>query len=346
MSVRIAVDGIGLVGGFGCGVEDAIKAIIDGGKPNGEAEAVTVDGKRDVPVYLANIEELYRFIGKKKLRRVSRLSRLAVLGACLAIEDAAGEIPLDSDRVGVIVATGYGASSCTFGFLNTIIDAGDALASPTLFSNSVDSSAACMVTIQLQILGPCLTVMQFEMSPLAGLIAARQWLTDGRVDRVLVGAVDEINDVLMYCREQFFAGSNDGPVLPLEFDRQSSVAGEGVAFMLLRRDEGPPPKYGFIGDLTWARADSADVARLCDNEQVILGAVGDRKLGFKYQSMLATGREYRSFADVYGGIPSGQGFDVALSLLAMNRGQLAGQARCVKLDREGNCGVVDLQGLA
>ena len=131
--------------------------------------------------------------------------------------------------------------------------------------------------------------------------------------------------------------------MPLEFDRQSSVAGEGVAFMSLRRDEGTPPKYGYIGDLIWARTDSADILRLCDSEQVILGSDGDRKLGFEYQSMLAKGREYRSFADIYGSIPSGQGFDVALSLLAMNRGQIPSPARCVKLDREGNCGIVDLQ---
>ncbi len=344
MSDRMAIHGIGLVGGFGCGLDDAGAAIANGGRPNCVQTTRTPTGERETPTYRAELDELWRFMPKSKVRRVNRMSRMAILGAALALEDAGASIPVDSDRVGVILATGYGASSSTFGFLDAIIDEGDEFASPTTFSNSVDCSAASNITILLKIHGACLTINQFEMSPIAALIAARGWLASKRVDTVVLGAVDEINDVLTYCRECFFGGGDRGAVEPLAFDRQTAIAGEGAAFLVLGRDEGAPGRYGWISQLQWTRTLDGGRPEVAYDGPLVLGADGHRICGRRYRDSFAPERICRSFADVYGSLPTGQAFDVALAALATQRGLLPHHLGCVKLDRNGNCAVIGLEG--
>ena len=95
------------------------------------------------------------------------------------------------ERLGVIIASGYGALKTTFAFLDSYLDFGYACSSPTHFSNSVHNAAAAHVSMQLQATAPSLTVSQFEMSTASALLTAAQWLAERRVERVLLGAVDE-----------------------------------------------------------------------------------------------------------------------------------------------------------
>ena len=339
MTCRMAIRGIGLVGGFGCGTEAALNALRKGGKPDDFLMLKVPTGTVKCPVYLANPHPLREFVSPRKLRRVNKYSQLAALAACMALQDAGQAIDQHSNT-GVIVASGYGASTTTFAFLDDIILEGDSFASPTLFSNSVHSSAASQVTILLQIKGPCLTVVQFEMSMIAALFNAYVWLRDRKVDAVLLGGVDEINHLLVYCYYNYYGDDMPHEIRPLDYGTQTAIPGEGSAFMVLTRDEGDTPAYGYIDGLSWEKPDEYVVP---EDVLVIPGLDGHRACGLQYRKLLhgVDRAKIKTFSQIYGSMPSGQVFDVALACVAARNGLIPNSYCSVKLSAKGNLGIVD-----
>jgi 3-oxoacyl-[acyl-carrier-protein] synthase II len=217
-----------VAGAFGSGSE-ALKAALARGTPAKAPEEVKIPGGETVRALLADTEELSRFMDRRQLRRIDRYARLALLGAHLAIADAGVTAPLGA-RTALVIASGYGAVASTFGFLDTMIEGGDALSSPTLFSNSVHNAAAAQISMALDITGPNLTVTQLGISVTSALVGAAHLLAEGAADAVLFGAVDEFSPVYAY--------GIDGIQGP-------AIHGEGTAFFwLTRRVE--DAKYGFL----------------------------------------------------------------------------------------------------
>ena len=136
-------------------------------------------------------------------------------------------------KIGIILATAFGAQVTTFDFLDGILDYGDAAVSPTTFSNSVHNAAASYVSLSLNIQGPTLTVTQFRFSFQSALQLAKTWLDQERCEYVLVGAVDQYGDVLGYISEQKLTAAMDGRIKPFAFNPTCQVPGEGGFFFLL-----------------------------------------------------------------------------------------------------------------
>ncbi|MFZ1198667.1 MAG: beta-ketoacyl synthase N-terminal-like domain-containing protein, partial [Desulfobacterales bacterium] len=201
------VTGIGVVGGFGCGVA-ALAAAMHGNTagPPGAFRIRTAHVRADVDALLADITPLADFFPKKALRRIDRFTRLALLGSCLALADAR----LDAERrgrMGIIVATGYGSTCDTFDFLNTTVDEDDPCRSPIRFANSVHSAAAAHISAFLNEHGPTLTINQYDMSVPLAFLTACQWLEEDRVDSVLVGGADEFSRAMGYDAQQLPTGA-------------------------------------------------------------------------------------------------------------------------------------------
>ena len=194
-----------------------------------------------------DISELYDFLPKKKLRRVDRWSRMALLAAGKALDDTDPKL-INKDDTGVIVATGFGALQTTFDFLDSYIEKGDKLASPIHFSNSVHNAAAAHIAICYGITGPNLTVSQFDMSFVSALITAKAWLETGEVGAVLLGTSDAFCDVLGYCIDRF--------------TRQKGTKGysfgEGAAFFILTR-EVKNAKYGYLNNINIGNYEREDL---------------------------------------------------------------------------------------
>ncbi|MHC4213216.1 MAG: beta-ketoacyl synthase N-terminal-like domain-containing protein [Planctomycetota bacterium] len=338
MTCRMAIRGIGLAGGFGCGCQAALNALANGSKPNDFMDVKIPTGTVSYPVYLADPASLKEFVKPQKLRRVNRYSRLATLAAAMALEDAGQSIDQRSET-GVIVASGYGASTTTFAFLDDILLEGDIFASPTLFSNSVHSAAASHITILLQIKGPCLTVVQFEMSMIGALFNAYAWLRDRKVDTVLLGGVDEINHLLLYCYHNFYGDDIPYEIKPLDYGTQTAIPGEGAAFMVLTRDEGDVPAYGYIDGLSWENPDEYVVP---EDVTIVPGLDGHRACGLQYRKLLhgVDRAKIKTFSQIYGSMPSGQVFDVALGCVAARNGLIPNSYCSVKLSAKGNLGIV------
>ncbi len=259
----IQVRGIGPLGGFGAGITPLEKCI--DGRCDISPEMLTIEKNRQLMAlacFKADTSRLIEFISPKKLRRIDHLSRMALLGAGLAIADAKLS-PEELEDTGIILATGYGALDTGFSFLSSFLDKGDQLSKPTLFSNSVHNAAAAYISIFFGIKGPSLSVSQFDLSFASALLTAMLWIKEGRVKSVLVGGVDEYCDVLGYAAKNLHTTRNN---LPL-------TLGEGGCFFVLSKSA----VCNETGYARLAQVDIFDQKRtpfLAKNRLVILGSPG------------------------------------------------------------------------
>ncbi len=223
--------GIGTVCSAGVGIGSFENALQRGWREPSIVEARNVPGG-SCPVYQVNLEAAADRTLLKKIRRADKLSKMAVVAAAEALRDGGVQAGPGAD-LGVIVATAFGAHVTTFGFLDNILDYGDAAVSPTTFSNSVHNAAASYVASSLDIKGPTLTVTQFRFSFQAALQLAETWIDQKRCASVLVGAVDQYGDVLGYICDRKLTLAKDGRIKPFMFNPTCLVPGEGAAFFLL-----------------------------------------------------------------------------------------------------------------
>lgn len=313
--MRAAIRGLGIVGGFGSGIEKLKHTLISGKRTPKLIQLSIKKRTIEMPVYLCDTSPMEAFLNKRALRRVDHFSRLALLGSFLALEDA-DMLQADHENFAIIIATGYGASNTTFSFLDTAFDDGDACASPTLFSNSVHNAAAAHVSILLKARGPNLTVSQFEMSVPSAMLAACQWLEDRVADAVLLGGVDEYCSVLGYCWQRFFGADPPVSMKPVEWKTQSAIIGEGSAFFLLTRDEGDEPKYGFITDIQIGHVRKYKPQSPGD-AFLFLGADGQKSSGIYYSRHIPHGARSAVYTPLYGSLPVGLAFDMAIGALSV-----------------------------
>ena len=315
--MRIAVKGIGVTGGFGCGVAELAAALEGGVGRVAELTVPSAQGLLQLPAFRAETERLEEFVAKRALRRIDHYSKLGLLGAYLALADA-GLLGSDLSRLGVVVASGYGATATTFAFLDSIISDGDICASPTHFANSVHNSAAANISILLGAKGPSLTVSQFDMSVPSALVSARQWLAEGRVDAVLLGAIDELSDLIGYLQERRRGPRHARSISPLATGEESSIIGEGAAFLLLtREDEGRA--YCTIDTVDTGSRYGGSIS-LPDDALLLLGADGRRELGGRYRATVPAGSRVACYAPLYGSMPAAVAFDLAAAALILQKG--------------------------
>ena len=318
--MRMAVKGIGVTGGFGCGVDDLRRALADGRSPLETISVSTAGGPVELPAFRAATDRLEEFVAKRTLRRIDNFSRMGLLGAYQALADA-GMLESDHSRMGVIVASGYGATSTTFAFLDSLINDGDICASPTHFANSVHNAAAANISIQLGATGPSLTVSQFDMSVPSALLTARQWLAEGRVDSVLFGAIDELSELIAYIWLRQRGSGGNSPPNPLNTGEDTAVLGEGAAFFLLTRAEEETDGYCAIDGVTtgclWSSAPPLIPERL-----TLLGADGRGEFGSRYRDVVSPGAACSCYTPLYGSFPAGQAFDLAVAALILKEGQI------------------------
>lgn len=315
---RITVQGLGVVGGFGVGVDDLRRALLTGRSPRASLSVPTGSGPIELAAFRADTSSLKDFVPLRALRRMDHFSRMGLLAAHLALQDA-GLQPADGtaashENLGVIIASGFGATTTTYALLDSIIQDGDACTSPTHFANSLHNACSANISIALGATGPNLTVSQFDLSVPSALLSARQWLLDGRVERVLFGAVDELSDLIGYLWFRKRGLTPSGPMKPLNFEAETAIPGEGAAFLVLSRvDEAQ-------GYCTLEEVDTGACAGpvATASDLLVLGADGRRELGARYAAQAGSAT---CFTPLYGSLPAAPAFDLAVAALMLKEGR-------------------------
>jgi hypothetical protein len=158
----------------------------------------------------------------KRMRRADRFSRMAAVAALDAWKRAGGSRgEVARGRIGLIVTSGFGPHCRGFRFLDGLLDCGDSAASPTDFSHSVHGTAAAYITELLELRGPVLSTTDFEVGFEEAVVLAQCWLSEGTCQRVLVGAVEELGEVMLHCVGRMIA------------PEQPTFLGEGALFFML-----------------------------------------------------------------------------------------------------------------
>jgi hypothetical protein len=130
-----------------------------------------------------------RYIPKNKLRRMDRLTRLALHTAHSALEEA-GVSMVD----GVIMGVGQTTSSTLDSMLRKMIAQQEGLTNPTSFMNSLLSTAAGQIALQLACEGYTNTHSQRGFSVEAALLDASLQLGDNPGQSFVVGGLDVTHD--------------------------------------------------------------------------------------------------------------------------------------------------------
>ncbi len=316
---RIVIEGIGVVGGFGCGISDLSRALTEAAFSPGTFDLSTGSGTVRIPAFQADDSRLVEFIPVRTLRRIDRFSRLALLGSHLALADA--ELPeAERSRLGIIIASGYGPTGITYAFLKSFINDGDICASPTYFANSVHNSAAAHISIQLGAMGPNLTVTHFHLSVPSALATARLWLAEGKAQRVLFGAVDELSELIGYVRYRTRDAGPAVPMTPLRTEMETSIPGEGAAFLLLARESAARCGYCALDASTTGCPPISGIP-LPEPGLLVLGADGCRESGRRYAAVAQNAR-VACYTPLYGSMPAGPAFDAAAAALMLKGGRV------------------------
>ena len=304
--------GIGTLCARGSGIAAFEEALREGWRAPSRFELPAGSG-RERSAYLVDLDAVPDRTLLKKLRRADKLSKMSVLAAADALADSGIE-QLARKRIGTILSTAFGAHVTTFGFLDDILDFGDAGVSPTTFSNSVHNAAASYVTSSLSLLGPTLTVSQFRFSFQSALQLALTWLEQGRCDHVLVGAADLYGDVLGYvCQEKLTAAAN-GRITPFDFAPTCQVPGEGAVFFLLGKEEGPN---------AYCRVDAVctgeDRYRDRPVDLNVIDADGSFPDESAYRALLSPEIPTAAYSPIFGSMMIGGAFNLAAAALMLKR---------------------------
>lgn len=245
----IKLNGVGVVAPFGNGLENFKNVHKNLSDHRGIIPtiptAIPVDESLGFPYFKASTSEINDYFSSKQIRRIDHFSKMALLAASLAVEDAGFQLADIQETTGVILATGHGAMNSTYAFKDSINKRGDSFASPIFFSKSIHNASMANLTIQLGIKGPNLTISQHSFSFQSAMLTACTWINEGLCEQVLMGGADEFCETLGYCIERFKQESNNA------YNTQA-IPGEGSSFFLLS-SPGPENKnennHGSISEI-------------------------------------------------------------------------------------------------
>lgn len=318
--MNVSIQGIGALGGFGCGVTALEKALVHQPPIGQWVHFETIHGSVQVPGMLADPSPLANHVPKPALRRMNHNNRIALLAAFMALTDAGMLENHTRGRMGIIVGTGYGATCNDFDFQHLSRDGADFSGSPTRFSNSVHNAAAAYISIAIKENGPNHSISHLDMSFSAALVTAIQWLQEDRVDTVLVGGIDEFNKAVAY---QWYCDHmrSQPPDQQLPLVDVPPLVGEGACFFVLspaKDDAGP---YGIIEGAALERKPHS-LKSLPAAEAYILSANGSKRQSDGFTDGLPAQARVASYAHIYGMMPVGAAFDLAIAALNLQHDNL------------------------
>lgn len=245
MRAEAVVTGLGTIGPCGQGREALARALL-AGKPAVAEVDRRAGVHRETGARLAGLvrdRDLSRWIAPAAGRRMCFPSKLAVAAARMALAEAGLDAAdTGASRVGVYLSTTFGAGLFTELLLKQVFLEGAETAQPFYFSECVANAPAAQLAIAVGARGPNMMLTQRESGPILAVARAAQAVREGRVDRALAGAVEEVTPLLHALLDRFGAlalPSGGRAEMPRPFDRRRDgfLAGEGATVLVLERED-------------------------------------------------------------------------------------------------------------
>ncbi|MBO4511354.1 MAG: beta-ketoacyl synthase chain length factor [Victivallales bacterium] len=161
------------------------------------------------------------------LRRIPHYARMGLAAALDALKALPSQVA--QKDVGLVIATAHAGQKNGLDFMDSILDNGPRLSSPTAFSHAVNNMGTGLISLYLNLQGPCCTVTQFELSFAGALQAAGALLYGNQAPLVLLGCMDELD-------------TRFTKVCSAYLGTAPQTRSEGAAFFLLGKSDGIPPE--------------------------------------------------------------------------------------------------------
>lgn len=171
-----------------------------------------------------------KFIDPKQLRRMSKVIRMGMVSALVAMKDA-GIDHADS----IITATGMGCQADTEKFLNAMLENDEGLLNPTAFIHSTHNTIGAQIALLLGNHNYNFTYVHRSFSFESTLLDALMQLNEKTAKNILVGGIDEITEESWKIKTQigFYKKEAISNMHLLKDPQQGALAGEGSAFFML-----------------------------------------------------------------------------------------------------------------
>lgn len=182
------------------------------------------------------------YLGEKGLRNFDRLTRMLIVAAKHALEDAGLKrdgafTHVPPERVGICAATAYGSLD-SITEINRVAELEHPrYLNPSRFPNTVINSAAGYVGIWEGLEGPNVTIVDGNCGALDAVLTAETHLARGRADALLVGGAEVLSEPLYLAFEKLGVISDgDRHSEPGDVTSQGTHLGEGVALMAVETE--------------------------------------------------------------------------------------------------------------
>lgn len=219
---RVAVTGIGVVSANGIGADAFWDGLVSEA-PTGAREIVDWDPEPWFTV--------------KEARRTDRFAQFSVAAAAMALEDA-GELGVDLDRAGVLIASGVGGLHTLEDQIVIRHEKGPKRVSPFLVPMMMSNAAAASVSMRFGWRGPCETTVTACAASTHAIGNAARLVAYGVCDAVMTGGSEAaITPTGVAGFSNMTALSPTGVSRPFDVARDGFIIAEGAGVLLLEEME-------------------------------------------------------------------------------------------------------------
>jgi 3-oxoacyl-[acyl-carrier-protein] synthase II len=184
------------------------------------------NAKRDADFLTRGEPDYEQWIDVRQLRRMSRIIKMGVTSALMALKNSGIEKP-DA----IITGTGYGCLDDSGIFLSKVVDENNPVLNPTPFIQSTHNTIGSQIALLLQCLGYNQTYSQGSFSFEHALLDAVLLSNENPEQKILVGGVDEITTFSAAILKRF-KSYRDKDSFTLETN-EGLIIGEGAAYYVL-----------------------------------------------------------------------------------------------------------------
>ncbi len=171
------------------------------------------------------------YINPKLLRRMSKIVRMGIVSASLAIKDSGIDNP-DA----ILTGTGMGCQIDTEKFLNSMIENNEGLLTPTSFIQSTHNTVGGAIALGIQNHNYNLTYVHRAFSFESALLDSIMLLHENKAKNVLLGGFDEITEEswLIKTKIDFYKPNAVSNLNIITDTQKGALAGEGSSFFVLK----------------------------------------------------------------------------------------------------------------
>jgi len=236
----VVITGLGAVSPLGLDVRSTWENMLAG---RTGAARISVYDPSDLPTQFAAIIQDFdarKYLGRREVRRLGRLTHLAIAATEEAIADAGLDLAQeDPTRVGIEMGSAFGALNIVEDQACVIREKGPRAINPAVAPAVLITTTPCHMAIRYGIRGPANSPVAACATGVVALGEAARRIQRGEVDVMLAGGADSYYSRLIlaaFSRLGAMSTRNDSPETacrPFDAERDGMLMGEGAVTMIL-----------------------------------------------------------------------------------------------------------------